>query len=96
MDSLHAHRHVQELRKRVAFLRTLRPGNPSYLVWIGDIAELANTVWGIGAPQPLRLAEALRSAQPNDVDDEDHAYRRRVEEIDAVLAGYEQELSNTS
>jgi hypothetical protein len=93
MNRYHALRHVQELRKRTAFLRSLRPGNPSYLLWIGDIAEFANTTWGIGSPQPLRLAAALRSSAGDADADLDAGYRARIQAVDAVLADYEKDLA---
>ena len=87
----HAIEHVRGLRGRVAFLRPLRPNNPNYLLWIGDIAELANTVWGTGAPEPLWLAEALRGGAERQATDEER-YLARLQAIDAVLAAYEREL----
>jgi hypothetical protein len=92
MNPAHALRHLQELRARVPFLRALRPGNSTYLMWIGDIAEFANTTWGIGSPQPLRLASVLRPHSGDDQSATDDEYRARVSAVDAVLAGYEEEL----
>jgi hypothetical protein len=89
----HALQHVRELRNQLAFLRALRPNNPSYLLWIGDIAELANTVWGSGAPQPLRLAEALRGSAVEESVTPEEQYLARLQAIDAVLAHYEEELA---
>ena len=89
----HALQHVRELRNQLAFLRALRPNSPSYLLWIGDIAELANTVWGSGAPQLLRLAEALRGSAVEEPATPEEQYLARLQAIDAVLAHYEEELA---
>ena len=71
----------------------MRPANPTYLLWIGDIAELANSVWGPGSAQTARLADALRgggtmarAAVGNS------GYLDRLRALDAVLAEFEAEL----
>lgn len=96
MQSPHTIRQVRELRSRIVFLRALRPDNPSYRLWIGDIAELANTVWGIGAAEPLQLAAALHSSpdEAAGAGQEDLYYLERLGRIDAVLESYERVLAS--
>src|SRR3954465_1794765 len=47
---------------------------------------------GMGSPQPLRLASVLRPHSGDDQPAPDDEYRARVSAVDAVLAGYEEEL----
>jgi hypothetical protein len=95
VNRLHALQHLHELQERVAFLRALRPESPTYKLWIGDIAEFANTVWGMGSVQSLRLAAALKrpAVGPSTEDAATRNYLERLEQINAVLAEYQQELN---
>lgn len=72
----------------------MRPGNPTYLFWIGDIAELANTVWGAGSDQTRTLAVALRGAAATGDDEQSvQAYLQRLRELDEILAEFELDLA---
>jgi hypothetical protein len=72
----------------------LRPGNPAFLVWIGDIAEFVNAYWGAGSLQSVRLAEVLRGAGAGGNDQKAvQAYLNRLRETDRILADLEAELS---
>jgi hypothetical protein len=83
--------HLYELRARVAFLRAMRPENQSYQLWIGDVAEFANTVWGAGTSQLEQLAAAIR--QQTAGGDAARHYLERLSRVDAVLADYERQLA---
>ena len=90
MDEQHLLRHLHDLRARVAFLRPLRPDNLSYKLWLGDLVELVNTVWGKSSPQMARISDVLRRA-PNDAGESlgEQRYRGRLNELDAILAAFE-------
>ncbi|MGI8549696.1 MAG: hypothetical protein ACR2PL_02700 [Dehalococcoidia bacterium] len=96
MEAQHLRSHLYQLRQRVAFLRSLRPDSPSYHLWLGDVVELVNTVWGSGSPQMQQITAALtqRDSGPilNGGFTGERAYVRRVDSLDAVLAGYERDL----
>jgi hypothetical protein len=93
VDRHHALQHLYELRARVTFLRAMRPDSQSYKLWIGDIAEFANTVWGTGAAQLQQLASALRQRPDEDDAGEVARYLRRLNRVDAVLADFERQIA---
>jgi hypothetical protein len=96
MDRGHALQHVRDLRARVRVLRPMRPESPAYKLWLGDVVELANAVWGVGAPEVERIAAALRSKPPAEVlADPGRAYLRRLDLLDSVLAEYERVLGGS-
>ncbi|HTE87165.1 MAG TPA: hypothetical protein VK821_20835 [Dehalococcoidia bacterium] len=71
----------------------MRPGNPTYLMWVGDIVELANTFWGSGSAQTLRLAGALHGAGAVGTGDRAvTGYLERLRTLDEILADLEEDL----
>ena len=96
MDPDHLRRHLEALRARVAFLRPLRPENPSYKLWLGDIIELVTTVWGVSSPQMAPIVALLQPAAVSAIaacaGGAEHSYRARLDGLDAILAGYEREI----
>jgi hypothetical protein len=72
----------------------MRPGNPAFLVWIGDIAELVNSVWGTDSAEAAQLAEALRNAGSRAGGDQaDRKYLERLGQIERFLNHLESELN---
>ncbi len=73
----------------------MRPESQSYKLWIGDAAELANTIWGTGTTQLAQLASALRTQRMEHAagEDEVRRYLDCLNRIDAVLAEYERQLA---
>lgn len=96
MEAAHVRRHLQELRQRAAFLGALRPENQRYRLWLGDVVELVNAVWGLQSPQMAQIRQALQSgtvdrSRPASGTGTDR-YLERLRRIDAILAACEREL----
>lgn len=92
MEPRHALQHVRELRSRIGFLRPMRPDGPTYKLWLGDVVEAANAIWGAGSPETARIADALRANPAREGDEAGRRYLRRLESLDEVLAEYERQL----
>jgi hypothetical protein len=74
----------------------MRPGNGTYLMWMGDVVELANTIWGTGSEQTSRLAVALRDAAAAGDDEATvQAYISRLRHLDQILLEFEQDLDRS-
>jgi hypothetical protein len=94
LEARHALAHLADLRRRVNYLRPMRPGNPTFLIWIGDVAELVNSYWGSGSPESERLAKTLRGAGADGSNELGiQFYLERLRAIDGVLGELERELS---
>jgi hypothetical protein len=93
VESRHALGHLADLRRRVNYLKPMRAGNPTFLIWIGDVAEFINTLCGAGSAESMRLATALRGAGANDAGEQATLrYLARLKEVDDILAEVEREL----
>lgn len=92
MDRAHALLHLRELRSRVALLRPMRADGPSYKLWLGDVVEFANTVWGAGSDEVSRIAAVLREELAGAGEMSERRYLRRLERLDGVLAEIEGEF----
>jgi len=83
---------VEEMRDRVAFLRSLLPDNPSYKLWLGDVVELVNLQWGLQSREMklLRSAVARGGRQPmaESPEEQRSAYIGRLDDLEAVLESY--------
>lgn len=91
MEQRHLLQHLHELRGRVAFLRSLRPDNASYKLWLGDVVELTITVWGSNSSQIGEISGALRGSKNRDVErNPEQRYLNRLHRLDAILSGFEQ------
>jgi hypothetical protein len=96
VEARHAAAHLTDLRGRVKHLKPMRPGNPTFLMWIGDVVEFVNTFWGSGSPESARLAGTLRNAgAAGSGETETQFYLDRLLAIDAVLADLEMEVRSS-
>ena len=96
MDSTHLRRHLEDLSARVELLRPMRPDNPSYKLWLGDVVELVNVQWGVQSQQMGQLRAAIgrggRLPEPEGDADAERAYVRRLNDVDAVLQSFVRSL----
>lgn len=97
MDASHARRHLADLQQRIVFLRSLTPDSPSYKLWLGDVVELINAVWGPQSTQMAGMAQALRPQSPatsgrSVPEASELAYVRRLNALDALLSAYGSDL----
>lgn len=90
INPLHLHRRLRELRQRADFLRSLRPGNQSYKLWLGDLVELVTVVWGVASPQMEQIRAELRRAPSSG--SEAGFYVQRLERLDLVIEGYMRDM----
>ncbi|MGH2584213.1 MAG: hypothetical protein ACRDJE_04805 [Dehalococcoidia bacterium] len=93
MDSRHLHQHLRELIEREPFLRSLRPDTERYKLWLGDIVELVNVVYGADSAEMSELRAAIggRVRLPAEATEAERQrdYVERIDMLVAVLRGYE-------
>lgn len=51
---------AETLRDQVALLRPMQIDSPTYKLWLGDVVELVEGVWGNRSPEMARIVAALR------------------------------------
>jgi hypothetical protein len=85
---------VHDLRAGVESLRPLRPDGPRYKLWLGDVVELVQTIWGPGSLQLSEVAAAVRGPVAPD-DAAALRYLKRLQRLDRVLEDLERQLSAT-
>jgi hypothetical protein len=90
IDRGHALQHLHELRAHIAFLRPMQAGSPAYKLWLGDLVEFVQALWGPGSPQLAQIADQLRGGS---VESGSLTYLRRLQGLDRLLEEYERGIS---
>jgi len=100
MDAGHLRQHLRELIERGPFVRSLRPDTERYKLWLGDIVELVNVVYGVDSAEMGELRAAIGgrarlSAEATEAERQ-RDYVERVDALAAVLRGYERNARDES
>jgi len=71
----------------------MQPDGPGYRLWLGDVVEFAQAVWGPGSAQLAGIAGVLRGSPAPGDESGAFGYLQRLQRLDDLLAGYERELA---
>jgi hypothetical protein len=87
---------IRALKEQAALLRPMQVDNPTYKLWLGDIVELVQAVWGSDAPQLEEIVAALRE-HPTLPKEEGATLRyiARLDRLHRVLMECERDLTPT-
>ena len=96
MDARHLRHHLDDLRSRQRFLRTLRPDSDRYKLWLGDLVELVNVAYGPESPQMAELRAVLTrhprlSAEATE-EERERVYLARLDDLAALLTSFERDI----
>ncbi len=97
MDTAHLRRHLDELAKTLAWMRTLTPDGPRYKLWLGDLVEFTRDAFGSTSAQMAQIRAVLTGdlrPLPEEADEtaRTRTYLARLDAFDAILVDLERRL----
>jgi hypothetical protein len=86
---------VRALKEQIALLRPMQVDSPTYKLWLGDLVEVVQAVWGSGSAEMAGIVAALREYPTlPDLVGAELRYIARLNRLHEVLSGYERGLTS--